>query len=956
MPPEENAPAARFSLSPAVLPGALSRSPQSLLLACCLALGLAVAGSAVALLVHLRDRALDHATHEQQSMALVLADQADRAFDAIEQLQNALLERLAAAGVTTPDAFRRHFAGEAVHDELRGHIRSLPQLDALTVVDDQGRLINFSRYWPIPPVNVADRDYFQALSGETTLTSFIGEPVANRGTGSWTIYIARRVSNRDWAFLGLVLGAVELGYFERLYGQVTREADSAISLLRADGLMLARHPQGSRTIGWSFAQQPIFRALSAPGVAPGADRATVRQVGLNDQQARLTTAHRLMRYPMVVVISNTVEGLLSGWRQQAASLAGMALLIEAGIAWVAVLMRRRLRGQQMLSEALEARARAELERSDAQARLAVAHERERAAGEMALQHMRMGTALGNLSQALCMFDAEGRLVVGNGPLAAGLGLEREVIRSGLSERGLMARAWRRGAWPRPDLRRLLQRLAWLRAAGKSATYVAELSDGRAVSINFRPTDEQGWLATFEDITERRAADARIVHMAHHDGLTGLPNRVLFLSRLEQAVSRSLRGEGCAVLCLDLDHFKAVNDTLGHPAGDGLLRAVTARLLADVRETDTVARLGGDEFAIVQSQVETPEEVLALGERLIERLGAPYLIDGHQIVIGASIGIAMAPADGRDPVELLKHADLALYLAKTEGRGRYRCFEPEMDARMQARRALETDMREALRLGQFEIFYQPLLTLSDNKVSGFEALVRWRHPERGLVPPGDFIPLAEEIGLILPIGDWVLRRACHDAAGWPAAAKVAVNLSPAQFAKRNLVEDVADALADAGLAPERLELEITETVMLEDTEQTLAVLHRLRALGVRIAMDDFGTGYSSLSYLRRFPFDKVKIDRSFIQGLGESSGDSEAIVGAVTELCRTLGMATVAEGVETEAQLDSLRRGHCSEVQGYLFSRPQPASEVPAMLRRLNAASAAGGTQPARPDVADQVAQ
>ncbi|MDO9713563.1 bifunctional diguanylate cyclase/phosphodiesterase [Paracraurococcus lichenis] len=440
-----------------------------------------------------------------------------------------------------------------------------------------------------------------------------------------------------------------------------------------------------------------------------------------------------------------------------------------------------------------------------------------------------------------------------------------------------------------------------------------------------------------DVTERREAEVRIAHMAHYDALTGLPNRTLFRQRLDEALARTRRGANCALLCLDLDHFKEVNDTLGHPIGDALLKAVTARLLDSVRETDTVARLGGDEFAIVQIDAEQPTAATALAKRLVETLSTPFELDGHQVVVGTSIGIAMVPGDGEDADALLKNADLALYRAKAEGRGRWRFFEPEMDARMQLRRALEIDLRRALAMGEFELFYQPIVDVASRRVSGLEALIRWRHPERGLVPPDAFIPLAEEIGLIVPLGEWVLAEACRKAATWPGTPKVAVNLSPAQFASRGLVDAVTSALELSGLTPARLELEITETVMLQDTEATLATLHRLKALGVRVAMDDFGTGYSSLSYLQRFPFDKVKIDRSFIRGL-EQSRQSDAIVGAVTDLCLGLDMTTTAEGVETEAQFEALHRKGCREAQGYLFSKPRPAGEIPNLLKQLDRAA------------------
>ncbi|MDO9709914.1 bifunctional diguanylate cyclase/phosphodiesterase [Paracraurococcus lichenis] len=442
-----------------------------------------------------------------------------------------------------------------------------------------------------------------------------------------------------------------------------------------------------------------------------------------------------------------------------------------------------------------------------------------------------------------------------------------------------------------------------------------------------------------DVTERREAEDRIAHLAHHDTLTGLPNRALFRQRLDEALARTRRSGGFAVLCLDLDRFKEVNDTLGHPAGDALLRTVAERLGAEMRETDTLARLGGDEFAIVQSGVDRSGDTVTLARRLVEVLSMPFDLDGHRAMIGTSIGIAIAPQDGADGDALLKAADMALYQAKVEGRGTWRFFEPEMDLRAQMRRELEFDLQRALEAGEFEVHYQPIVRADDRQAIGLEALLRWRHPERGLVSPDRFIPLAEEIGLIVPLGKWVLQHACAEAARWPGALKLAVNLSPAQFASPGLVDAVAGALAEARLDPGRLELEITETVLLRDIEATLATMHRLKAFGVRIAMDDFGTGYSSLSYLQRFPFDKVKIDRSFTRALGQSRR-SDAIVRAVTDLCRGLEMTTTAEGVETEQQFAALRHEGCDEVQGYLFGAARPAAEIPAMLGQLAALSTA----------------
>ena len=441
----------------------------------------------------------------------------------------------------------------------------------------------------------------------------------------------------------------------------------------------------------------------------------------------------------------------------------------------------------------------------------------------------------------------------------------------------------------------------------------------------------GWIATFEDITEWQQAQEQIFHMARHDALTNLPNRTLFREQLEQALRLVKRSDQLAVLCLDLDHFKDINDSLGHPVGDALLKEVARRLGQCIGENDTVARLGGDEFAFVQFCNDCDATaVAALASHVVESIAAPYDIGGHQLVIGVSVGISLAPEDGKNPDELLKNADLALYRAKADGRGTYRFFEAGMDARAQARRLLELDLRLALRRDEFEVHYQPIRVVATDEVVVFEALVRWNHSQRGMIAPANFIPLTEETGLIVQLGDWVLRRACMDAAGWSRKVGVAVNLSPVQFKNPNLVSSVTAALHSSGLPADRLELEITESVLLQNSEGTLAILHEFRAMGVKISLDDFGTGYSSLSYLRSFPFDKIKIDRSFVSELA-TRNDSMAIIRAVTGLGKSLGIATTAEGVETSAQLELLRQEGCTQAQGYLFSKPRPAADVESML-------------------------
>jgi diguanylate cyclase (GGDEF)-like protein/PAS domain S-box-containing protein len=438
------------------------------------------------------------------------------------------------------------------------------------------------------------------------------------------------------------------------------------------------------------------------------------------------------------------------------------------------------------------------------------------------------------------------------------------------------------------------------------------------------------LGVIEDVTERKQSEERIAHLAHYDALTDLPNREFFRQQIEQSLKQVRRGEQLAVLYLDLDKFKSVNDTLGHQGGDELLKTVAERLRACLRETDIVARLGGDEFAIVQTAVTNPTDVTDLVKRIQDAIRAPCELSGHELTADTSIGIAMAPGDGTEPDQLLKNADLAMYGAKADGRGTYRFFEADMDARMKARRTLEFDLRQAVMCGEFELHYQPLVNIRENKIVGCEALLRWLHPTRGMVSPAEFISIAEETGIINQLGEWVLRTACAEAATWPDHLMVTVNVSPVQFKHDNLVQLVVSALAASRLPAERLELEITESVLLHDNETTLLMLHQLKQLGVRIAMDDFGTGYSSLNYLRRFPFDKIKIDRSFIKDVTEPDG-SVAIVQAVVSIAESRNIVTTAEGVETQEQLDVLRTLGCTEMQGYLFSKPKPAAEIIRML-------------------------
>jgi diguanylate cyclase (GGDEF)-like protein/PAS domain S-box-containing protein len=535
------------------------------------------------------------------------------------------------------------------------------------------------------------------------------------------------------------------------------------------------------------------------------------------------------------------------------------------------------------------------------------------------------TVLNNMSQGVLMFDSESHLIFCNQRYVELYGLSSETVKPGCSLRELLQHRIELGSFS-GDADEYVSRLREGIAEGKTFNHVVNLPDGRAFSVVNKPIPGGGWLATHEDVTERQRSEDRIAHMARHDALTDLPNRVLLLEQLNHEIKRVKRGECLAVLCLDLDQFKSVNDALGHHIGDELLKLVGERLRGCTRELDIVARMGGDEFAIIMTQMEQAADAATLSKRIRDSVIKPYQIEGHQIVTDISIGISVAPMDAVESSELLRNADMALYDAKGDGRGTFRFFEPEMNTRMKVRRELEMDLRKALANEQFELHYQPLVVLETNDVNGFEALLRWHHPTRGMISPADFIPIAEETGLIVPLGEWVLKAACNEAVDWPDHIKVAVNLSPAQLNSRSLVTMVKSTLEETGMPPHRLQLEITETVLLQNTFTTLATLHELRKMGVQIALDDFGTGYSSLSYLRSFPFDKIKIDRSFIQDLSNGA-EPYAIVNAVAGLAKCLNMTSTAEGVETQQQMDVLQAIGCTEMQGYLFSHARPASEI-----------------------------
>jgi diguanylate cyclase (GGDEF)-like protein len=601
--------------------------------------------------------------------------------------------------------------------------------------------------------------------------------------------------------------------------------------------------------------------------------------------------------PLIVDISATEATTLAIWHQRAAAIGlGSAIFLLLSI----YLLRAMTRQVGLLSN------------SEA---------------SLAQKSQQLDAALNNMSQGVAMFDGRQRLIISNTQLAKIYRLTPEQMKPGTSFHAILEARAAVGSVPADVPHFVADSLAQVSKVGLSRSCY-ELRDGRTVSVSLQAMDGGGWVSIHQDITAQKRIEAELERLACHDALTGLANRSLFTEKVGAALARMRRqGETFSVLMLDLDRFKTVNDSFGHPAGDALLREIARRLLNTVREVDCVARFGGDEFAVLQTCCEDQKAgVVALSDRILAAVTEPYDLNGRKFILETSIGIALAPQDGDDVDALIQHADLALYRAKTEGRNRYCFFTASMEAEARNRRDLEDDMRKALSRRQFELHYQTIVDLESRQCCGVEALVRWCDPQRGILLPDRFIPVAEDSGLIVPLGEWILRQACADAVKWPPRFKVAVNLSPAQFKHGDLLEALKSALDDTGLAPERLELEITETVLLENNAENLAILRAIKNLGVAIVLDDFGTGYSSMTYLRIFPFDRIKIDQTFIQNMTDQAADA-AIVCAIAGLGRNLGIATVAEGVETEEQLIALRAAGCQFAQGYLFSRPVPAAKL-----------------------------
>ena len=850
-------------------------------------------------IVSFRQRALQNSERELQNTVLLLARHFDRELDNYDAIERDFVRRVQLTGIRTPEAFDRQMSGEGAHDALKAFVSSSPDSSRLNVFDADGQLINSSVAWPVPPINIADRGYFKQFKADPQSPDIVITPIHSRFAEGWTTLIARKVTSADGTFLGVVSRGMSPANFETFFESLSLGEGSAISLTHRDGTLLARYPHVEAMIGRNLSTAPVQQLLR------GTDSGTIRLSSPIDGEYRLASTRALTRFPLSIIATMKVSTALADWREQTRFLVGAAALSALVIALTLFLIVRKLS----------------------------AHHHN-AARSLAIEKERLDTAINNMAQGLILYDEDNRIVLRNQRYLDMYDLSAEIVKPGMHFRELIAYRKSVGSF-KGDVDAFCHNIMHQLDLNTVSRSLLETNHGRSIETMVQPLKNGGWIATQEDVTERRSAERQIAHLAHYDALTDLPNRVLFRERLELELERIKRGEQLAMLYIDIDEFKSVNDSLGHPVGDELLKAVASRLRSCVRETDFVARLGGDEFAIVQTGIGQPSDVMELIKRIYDAIREPYECLGHHLTTDASIGIALAPHDGTDLDQLLKSADLAMYGAKADGRRTYRFFEAEMDARVKARRTLELDMRQAIVDGAFELHYQPVVNLRCNEIVGCEALLRWRHPVRGMISPAEFIPVAEETGMICEIGDWVLATACAEAMNWPPNIRLAVNVSPVQFRSHAFSLKVANTLATTGLKASRLELEITEAVLIRDDDAALDLLQHLRNIGVRIALDDFGTGYSSLSYLRRFPFDKIKIDRSFVDGIEQADGSS-AIVQAVINIANAQSMTTTAEGIETEPQREMLRDLGCTEMQGFLFSRPLPVEAIRTLLFEMPA--------------------
>jgi len=832
------------------------------------------------------ETAIDQARQSASNYAEVLAEHTARAFEAVDRsLREAELIRMNLATRYGDGASAMAARREAANEALRHLQQTSPLLVSMAWTDAAGDIEAHSNDRGGARLSLAGTPHFKAQRDGGGDKLYIAPPFHSPVDGRWLTGASRRLSNPDGSFAGIAGAVLDQSYFAGTYRSIRLGNNGSVMLLNRDGRAVVREPPVEDIFTKNYAHGPLLTEH-----LPEAEAGSFEAVSVADGVFRIAGYRAVKGLPLVVLVSYDRADVLAPWYRHLYTFGPMTGLVVLVLVLGAVLLMWQTRNLARKTGILE-------------------------------------VTLENTAHGLCMFDASHRLIVCNRRYAEMYGLSAEQTKPGTLLRSILEARIATGNTPEAAQEYIDKRLA---AVTRNVPYYAvnEFRNGRVVSVTVQPISEGGWVAIHQDITDRRRDEEKVAFMAHHDLLTGIANRAYFMERLEEAAARlRRRHEPFTVFMLDLDRFKNVNDSLGHPAGDTLLKETTRRLKSALREIDVLARLGGDEFAIIQGGEDNQEAAaITVANRIIDILTKPYDINGNVVSVGTSIGIALAPADGADPDILMKKADLALYRTKSEGRNGYRFFDQRMTADVDARRQMETELRAALAGNELEVHYQPIIEVNTRKLFAFEALVRWNHPAKGQISPAEFIPLAEETGLIHTLGESVLLKACTDAATWPPHVKVAVNISPVQFRKSNLVDVVLCVLVDTGLSPERLELEITETTLIEQESEHLAVMRQLKNLGVSISLDDFGTGYSSLSYLTMFPFDKIKIDRSFTKNLTQRA-DCAAIVSSVLALAAGLDLPTVAEGVETEQQFEILRTSGVRYAQGYLFGEARPACEL-----------------------------
>lgn len=847
------------------------------------ALILAIALGTSLMISNVRDREISRTEKQLEGTVRLLAKQFDGHFETFEAVPKSVATYLASKS-NTPEQFNEVASSERFHHLLREKVSETTDFAGVNVFDSDGKFLNSSERWPVPSLDLSDREFFQTFKTVPNSSPILIQLVDSRVSKGSTIVVARKVSSSNGAFLGMVTRSIAPEKFESFFATILLP-DSALALLHRDGSLLARHPHFDETAAKRLFDSTLIAQASTDGYA------TTQIQNLFDGQDNLASARSLEHYPIYVVATKISSAVIASWTRETRTLIMAALLVAMVVGVMLIAIVRYLREQ----------------------------------------HRRLDIAVSNMAQGLLLYDNSERLVLCNQQFLHMFRLSPEIIKPGCTLREIIQHRKDTGSFT-GDVDEYCERL---REGSKSGQIsVHETPDGRWMQVVNKPVDGGGWVSTIEDVTEQRLNEERTVRLASYDTLTELPNRALLRSHLARVLEKCSHDDQVAVLFLDMDEFKAVNDTLGHQVGDELLKSVARSLQGCAGPSEFVARLGGDEFAVVVSGISTETQIVGVVNRLYEAVRRSHECGSHQLSVDTSIGIAFAPIHGSTCDEILQNADLAMYDAKSSGKRTHRFFELQLEKKAKDRRQLEIDLRKALESDSIDVHYQPIVDLQTNEIVGCEALARWTHAERGYVSPAEFIPVAEQSGLIEELGEYVLNAACKEAATWPGTMKLAVNVSPAQFKSGVFALKVVAALAQSGLAPNRLELEITEAILIGDDEAALKILHELKAIGVRVALDDFGTGYSSLSYLRRFPFDKIKIDRSFISGLTEKD-TSFAIVRAVIAMAIEHKMVTTAEGVETEQQRELLRHLNCAEMQGFLFSRARPGAEIWQMIQDPN---------------------